>query len=609
MKATFKKALSLAMILMMVVSTMVILPLTASAAAPTALTDLGQGTAENPYVISTPEDLVFLGTIELKGQNGNKHIYMELANDIDMTGVTGFKSIKVQSGHIVDFDGKGFAIKNLTVTDGYGGFWVGGLFGLLRGGKASVKDADDNLLGDTIKNLTMENVNVSGANGGGNKLFGGIVGEASAPLTCDNCKVTGSVSGTGDYEADSFCVGGLLGYAHAPNYGEVIFNRCVNEATISSSFTKDNHAGGLVGLLVGMKNYTFSYCVNKGAVSCPVENITEGVVSVGGIVSYVSSLFGIGDQPAQVFENCVNLGDLSIANATKQNGMGGIIGAARQTGSPSTGTELKMTNCYDISKRTFACVFGSNGAMAGFPSSKDNFRTFENCYGVNAEGSTSPYTEICYVDLDASIEVTLTNSAIATSTTAAITLSDGRTSTVEAEIAMLESARLCGGHVYDNDCDATCNKGCGYTRPESMLHSYTDDCDATCDLGCGHERVAPHAYDNACDTDCNVCGATRTVADHEYYNDCDADCNICGATRTPKDHVYDDDKDQFCNSCGEKRELPKTPATTTAAPATTTPAPEAEKKGCGGAINSAYAVLALVGVLGFAFVAKKREEN
>ena len=34
-----------------------------------------------------------------------------------------------------------------------------------------------------------------------------------------------------------------------------------------------------------------------------------------------------------------------------------------------------------------------------------------------------------------------------------------------------------------------------------------------------------------------------------------------------------------------------------------------EKKGCGGAINSAYAVLALVGVLGFAFVAKKREEN
>ena len=32
-----------------------------------------------------------------------------------------------------------------------------------------------------------------------------------------------------------------------------------------------------------------------------------------------------------------------------------------------------------------------------------------------------------------------------------------------------------------------------------------------------------------------------------------------------------------------------------------------EKKGCGSAINSTYAVLALVGVLGFAFVAKKKD--
>ena len=57
-----------------------------------------------------------------------------------------------------------------------------------------------------------------------------------------------------------------------------------------------------------------------------------------------------------------------------------------------------------------------------------------------------------------------------------------------------------------------------------------------------------------------------------------------------------------------------TPEDTTAASVETTPAPEttapaAEKKGCRGALNSTYAVLALVSVLGFAFVAKKREEN
>ena len=42
--------------------------------------------------------------------------------------------------------------------------------------------------------------------------------------------------------------------------------------------------------------------------------------------------------------------------------------------------------------------------------------------------------------------------------------------------------------------------------------------------------------------------------------------------------------------------------------ADTTTKPE-EKKGCKSALNSTYAVLALVAVLGFAFVAKKREEN
>jgi tartrate/fumarate subfamily iron-sulfur-dependent hydro-lyase alpha chain len=42
---------------------------------------------------------------------------------------------------------------------------------------------------------------------------------------------------------------------------------------------------------------------------------------------------------------------------------------------------------------------------------------------------------------------------------------------------------------------------------------------------------------------------------------------------------------------------------------TTTAAAGEEKKGCGSALNSTYAVLALISVLGFAFVAKKREEN
>ncbi len=611
MKATMKKVLSLAMILMMVVSTMVIIPLTTSAEGETVITlaDLGAGTQADPYVITTAQQLLDISKAEILGQNGNKKVYMELGADIDMAGVTGFLSFKMKSGHIINFDGKGHKISNLTVTDGYdpnNSVWVGGLFGMLRGGLAGVYEGEGEnavLLGDTIKNLTMENVNVSSPEDFGNRLFGGIIGQAAAPLTMENCIVTGAVTATNAVDTSEVRVGGLVGYLANSNSAEATFVRCVNEATVSSTYTKGTAIGGLVGILEGIAKYTFSYCINKGNVSATAA-LESNQIGMGGMLGRSEFIFGAGDNAAaQIFENCVNLGDLSIADTTQANGMGGMVGIARTPGDASSGAELKMTNCYDNSARSFSCMFGANGAFAGFPSSKDNFRTFENCYAVNKAGSTNPYTEICYVDQGTSQDVTLVNSGIVTAMDAQITLSDASTTTVAAAIEAIESARLCPAHEFDDDCDATCNNNCGYSR--TAPHNYTDDCDAECN-DCQATRTAPHAYDNDCDASCNECGTTRTPADHVYYNNCDPDCNVCGATRTPGEHVYDDDKDKFCNSCGEQRELPKPAETTTAAPAETTPV---EEKGCKNAINSTYAVLALVGVLGFAFVAKKREEN
>jgi hypothetical protein len=42
-----------------------------------------------------------------------------------------------------------------------------------------------------------------------------------------------------------------------------------------------------------------------------------------------------------------------------------------------------------------------------------------------------------------------------------------------------------------------------------------------------HECV----YDNACDADCNKCGTTREVGEHTYANDFDTTCDACGAVR------------------------------------------------------------------------------
>ena len=42
-----------------------------------------------------------------------------------------------------------------------------------------------------------------------------------------------------------------------------------------------------------------------------------------------------------------------------------------------------------------------------------------------------------------------------------------------------------------------------------------------------HECV----YDNACDADCNKCGTIREVGEHTYANDFDTTCDVCGAVR------------------------------------------------------------------------------
>ncbi len=110
----------------------------------------------------------------------------------------------------------------------------------------------------------------------------------------------------------------------------------------------------------------------------------------------------------------------------------------------------------------------------------------------------------------------------------------------------------CGEHIYDNDCDSTCNR-CDATRDTD--HVYNSGCDTTCNI-CGEVRDVPgHQYDGCDDIYCNECGTKRAPLEHTYDNACDTTCNACGATRTIT-HTYDDCLDTTCNVCGETRTAP-----------------------------------------------------
>ncbi len=124
------------------------------------------------------------------------------------------------------------------------------------------------------------------------------------------------------------------------------------------------------------------------------------------------------------------------------------------------------------------------------------------------------------------------------------------------------------GHKYTHSCDATCDNGCNYTRPESeLVHVYAHDCDATCDNeGCNYTRPETelvHEFTHDCDTTCNRegCGYTRPESDleHSFSHSCDATCERegCNYTRPESEleHVYSNGQDTTCNNCGEEREV------------------------------------------------------
>ena len=194
-----------------------------------------------------------------------------------------------------------------------------------------------NSSGATIKNVNNYDVNING------KAAVGGIATSIASITIQNCKVSGTITGTS-------YVGGIAGYSA----GDI--SDCENYATVSGGDTVgglvgykrysmtnctnygsvkgDTMTGGLVGNLAGG---TVNGCVNQGNVtgqdktggiagiasyggtiqSCVNDGTVQGTTNVGGIVGYTQS-------QATKIENCLNTGTLKATAANSE--VGGIAG-------------------------------------------------------------------------------------------------------------------------------------------------------------------------------------------------------------------------------------------------------------------------------------------
>lgn len=210
----------------------------------------GEGTEASPYLISSVEDLVALGTA-VNGGNKMANTYFKLTQNLDLSTIENWTSIGTSPSPFSGiFDGSGYTLSNLTInrpTTQYVG-----LFGYVGdGGTRTTR----------ISNLALSNVNIAGGN-----YTGAIAAYAHKYVSLNEISVSGSISGA-QY------TGGVLGYGYGSSLGVVL-----QQVSVKGTVTGTIYVGGVAGAVA-------STSVQKASVNATV---TGSRYMVGGLIGRIS---------------------------------------------------------------------------------------------------------------------------------------------------------------------------------------------------------------------------------------------------------------------------------------------------------------------------------
>ena len=305
----------------------------------------GSGLVNDPYQVSSVEDLAALADDVNNNDNPHTGDWFILTTDLDLNYMPWTPIGSITDNFSGNFDGDGHTVSNLFIN-------TGGNIGLF--GEVSV---------GTIENLGVLDVEVSGS-----QCVGGLVGSVLGNCTIENCFVTGTVTGSGDN------VGGVVG--------------CIIDGTVDNCYNTGDVTGGegsSVGGVVGDNNGTVVNCYNTGTVT-----INGGGRSVGGVTG--------SNENSGTLENCYNTGTVTM------NGSGGNCGGV--AGFNGTGTVENCYNAGDVNGSTgvggvigwsnygtvrncynTGAVNGSGNGVGGVVG--DNRSTVENCCNTGDVNSST----------------------------------------------------------------------------------------------------------------------------------------------------------------------------------------------------------------------------
>ena len=327
----------------------------------------GTGTAEDPYIISTVEDLSQFATyVNANNTDFNKKCY-ELSNDINLAGIDwtpiGYDSYAPFRGV---FDGNNKKITGLTINSTLNHI---GLFG--------------NLAAATVKNLGVTEINITTASGNDYAFVGGVA-SFNRESVVSNCYTTGTINSSADTHF-SLSVGGVVG----KNYGESNTLNCYSTVSITATSTNAVYAGGVVGNCETI--YGNDCIVSDSYFSGMLSASGEGHVHAGGVVGTSSG--GYAENGCSVL-NCYSTASINATQNTPDIASvyaGGVVGNA----SGGRISKCYSTGIVNASSEHTTSVSSANAYAGGVAGSGGNI---SNCYATASVTAfaTSPTSPTAY---------------------------------------------------------------------------------------------------------------------------------------------------------------------------------------------------------------------
>lgn len=297
----------------------------------------GSGTAEDPYQISTYEDMKTLSKVTNEGGLTFAGEYLKLTADIDMgkDATFGCMNLNMASPFAGTFDGDGHSLLNWTLANHTNKVTYGGLFGYVSASGVIKNLTIDKtcsiglyLNGGTIAGRlygTIENVKVlpatllSAAAGG---TWGGIVGQIDATGSVKDCYVGSHITLTGATNR----VGGIA----STSYGRI--EGCQYAGSLTG--TAANNLAGICASNSGV----IDNCLVSGVITAQntvggisANNLTSGVISncvATAVVAYTASVDLAGavtGQNSGKFENVVYDSQIAMLENIEAEGLTGKL--------------------------------------------------------------------------------------------------------------------------------------------------------------------------------------------------------------------------------------------------------------------------------------------